>query len=249
MVTPAPIYTFAKMAFVIVPAGKFIMGSNEIEDDNSAPQPEHEVELNYDFYMARFPVTNQEFTRSIRGLLFSDDEANCAVVGISWHQAQTYVAWLNKKYSEELPANHRFRLPSEAEWEKAARGKNGNIYPWGNNFDSKKCNTAYGGFGRPSRVEHYSPHGASPYDCADMAGNVWEWTRSIWGNEYERAAFKYPYNPNDGREDDTSSLMRVLRGGSFADPPENARCAVRYAEEPDKRFGNIGLRIAITPDI
>ena len=95
------------------------------------------------------------------------------MANVSWYDVVTYCRWLSKVTGKP------YRLPSEAEWEKAARGSEGWIYPWGNEWDEKLCNSLEGGKGGTSPVGMYSPAGDSPYDCADMAGNVWEWTRSL----------------------------------------------------------------------
>jgi formylglycine-generating enzyme required for sulfatase activity len=241
------IFTFGGMDFLSISGSPFLMGADDIKDDEGAAQPRHSVDLDYSFYLGRHPVTNLHYARTVKGLRFSADEAEFPAVGISFLQAQAYIGWLNEGHRKELPQGYQFSLPSEAEWEKAARGTDGRVYPWGNEFASEFCNSAYGGFGHPSAVGYYSPRGDSPYGAADMAGNIWEWTRSRWGNEFERAVFKYPYTAKDGREELALTSLYVLRGGSFADSPENARCAVRYAEEPERRFGNIGFRVAVVP--
>jgi formylglycine-generating enzyme required for sulfatase activity len=92
-------------------------------------------------------------------------------------------------------------------------------YPWGNEFDKAKCNSSEGGKGNTTPVGLYSPQGDSPYGCADMSGNVWEWTHSL--------KKEYPYKVNDGREDESVNARRVLRGGSFNGNERDARCAFR----------------------
>ena len=132
-----------------------------------------------------------------------------------------YCQWINQILNSEFKIqNLQLRLPTEAEWEKAARGTDGREYPWGNSFDKNKCNSSEGGKGGTTPVGLYSPQGDSPYGCADMGGNVWEWTHSL---------FKpHPYHVNDGREDEKASGTRVLRGGSFNYYERVARCAFRF---------------------
>jgi formylglycine-generating enzyme required for sulfatase activity len=143
-----------------------------------------------------------------------------------------YCQWLNNFLKAELPSGLVLRLPTEAGWEKAARWKaspsgrgqgQGEAleYPWGNTFDKNKCNTHEGGKGGTTPVGLFSPQGDSPYGCADMSGNVWEWTHSL-----NKA---YPYNVMDGRENKKASGARVLRGGSFYSYERFARCAFRSA--------------------
>jgi formylglycine-generating enzyme required for sulfatase activity len=134
------------------------------------------------------------------------------VVLVSWHDAVAYCNWLAEVTGKP------YHLPSEAEWEKGGRGSDGRIYPWGNQWDAKRCNSEEGSKGGTTPVGAY-PHGASPHGLLDMAGNVWEWTRSLWGEDWQKPSFKYPYDPDDGREDlnAPASVCRVLRGGSWYD--------------------------------
>jgi len=244
------IYVFGGLEFVNVPAGDFYMGADDI--DNSKPQ--HLVyQLDYDFYMARFPVTNQQYSLMAREtgapIIMSKGKAQHPVVNVSWYDAQKYIKWLNEKYDGELPNGYRFCLPSEAGWEKAARGPDGNEYPWGDQFDEALCNTYEAEMIGTMPVDAHSPGGDSPYGCADMAGNVWEWTRSLWGKDFGEPDFKYPYHFDDGREDENAdeSVCRVLRGGSFGNDGTLARCAFRLSYLPNLDNISYGFRVAASP--
>jgi formylglycine-generating enzyme required for sulfatase activity len=228
------------MEFMRVPAGRFLMGSrNDNKLAGSDEKTQHVVDIPYDYWMARFPVTNAQYSQFKKDG-FDKGKENHPVVDVSWNDAMTYCQWLNNLLKAELPSGLVLRLPTEAEWEKAARGTDGREYPWGNQFDKNKCNTDEGGKGGTTPVGLYSPQGDSPYGCADMSGNVWEWTHSL-----KKA---YPYNVKDGREDEKASGARVLRGGSFLGNDGVARCACRY----DGGLGSfyhyhLGFRVCASP--
>jgi formylglycine-generating enzyme required for sulfatase activity len=225
------------MEFMRVPAGKFLMGSNDHSDEE---KPEHTVDIPYAYWMGRFPVTNALYNQ-FRKISFDKGKESHPVIQNSWHGAQNYVKWLNEvNFASQLPKGYIFRLPSEAEWEKAARGEKGLIYPWGNQFDKKRCNSKEGGKGSTSPVSMYSPQGDSPYGCADMAGNVWEWTRSIYK--------PYPYIVDDGREDENPKNLDSLslRGGSWLSGPDSVRASCRNTPPPNNLWNNIGFRVVVS---
>jgi formylglycine-generating enzyme required for sulfatase activity len=132
------------------------------------------------------------------------------VVGISYYEAEAFANWSGK------------RLPTEKEWEKAARGTDGRVYPWGNEFDKEKCNSEESGIGKTTRVTVY-PDGKSPYNCHDMAGNVWEWCSDLYSKDGTR---------------------RVIRGGSWADDARSCRASCRDAGPPSSRWRRSGVRLA-----
>jgi formylglycine-generating enzyme required for sulfatase activity len=156
------------------------------------------------------------------------------VVFIRWNDAVAYPRWLARISGQP------WRLPTEAEWEKAARGTDGRIYPGGDTFDSARCNTRDGSIKTTISVGSH-PDGESPYHVQDMAGNVWEWTSRLFQ--------PYPYRENDERESRDSPERRVLRGGSFASHPVYARVPCRgYLYRVTQFLGVAGIRSAWAAD-
>lgn len=235
------------MEFMRVPAGKFLMGSKANYLASDGEKPQHNVDIPYDYWMVRFPITNELYNAYVKSKGSKhpgsdwEKKSDHPVVNISWKNAMAYCGWLNDVIKNELPSSLVLRLPTEAEWEKAARGTDEREYPWGDEFDKNKCNTSEGGKGNTTSAGFYSPGGDSPYGCADMAGNVWEWTHSLMK--------KYPYKVDDGREDERASGTRVLRGGSFNNNWGDARCACRYDLVINYIYRRNGFRVVVAPAI
>ena len=236
--------TLGGIEFVKVPKGLFLMGSkkdNELAWDDEKPQ--HTVDIPYDYWMARFPLTNEQYAVCIgegkHPVKDWEKKRDHPVANVSWQEAMAYCKRLNDLVKGELPQGFVLRLPSEAEWEKAARGTDGREWPWGNEFDKNKCNSGEGGKGGTTPVGACSPAGDSPYGCADMVGNVWEWTRSLFR--------PYPYKADDGREDKQATGLRLLRGGSFNSSRLGARCAFRLRYLPNYADVSLGFRVAASP--
>lgn len=235
------------MEFRRVPKGVFIMGSKYDDlDAYDDEKPQHSLEIPYDYWLARFAVTNEQYNLFVQvgnlkhPVVGWETKPNHPVVNVSWQDAQGYVKWLNETQTADLPKGYLYCLPTEAEWEKAARGAYGNVYPWGNEFDVNKCNIDQSKKGSTVPVNAY-PSGASPYGCEQMAGNVWEWTHSLFE--------KYPYRADDGREDEQKSGNRVLRGGSFGLTLRDERCAGRYRSVIDYSIDDLGFRVCIAPSL
>ena len=236
---------------VVVPGGTFIMGRDNGPADE---QPAHRIFLPT-FYIDRDLVTTAEFAPFVqakgtegphgemyldvhdfdnrlhpRGGVWLPDEGfeNYPAGEVSWHGALAYCRWRGK------------RLPSEAEWEKAARGTDGRLYPWGN--EEPQPGLAFFGAmrGQTAPVGQY-PRGSSPYGVRDMAGQVWEWTTSMYK--------PYPYNPKDGRENLAAFAIRVARGGSSSSPAVGLTTTSRQVITPNRALTGhayIGFRCAQT---
>ena len=243
---------------VLVTGGKFMRGSSE-DDAYAYPdeKPQREIYLK-NFMIGKYPVTNGEFKefiddggydreefwtrkgwlwrveKKISEPLFWHDRKwnapNFPVVGISWFEASAYVKWLSEK------TGYRYRLPTEAEWEKAARGTNGLKYPWGEHFDKNLCNSSESRLLRTSSIGIF-PKDKSPYVCFDMAGNVWEWC-SDWYNDnyYADCSGRKPKGPSSGAD-------RVIRGGFWLSNARNCRSANRDHDDPRSRGSGLGFRL------
>lgn len=203
---------------LLIPAGDFIMGT-----DNSAPgeRPARKINLK-PFYIDRFEVTNQAYKAVFPAHKYPAGQDNLPALGISWTEAGRYCESVGK------------RLPTEQEWEKAARGTEGQEYPWGPVFENTLANTVEAGLGKPTRVGSYYAS-ASPYGAMDMAGNAYEWV-SDW---YEA----YPGNTDVTK--DYGQIFRVLRGGSFISEKFEARCAARHFDRMDSKRRDYGCRCAM----
>jgi formylglycine-generating enzyme required for sulfatase activity len=252
-----------KCGFLLVEAGEFWMGSDPNLDSQAYEdeEPLHKVFLP-DYYIARWPVTVGQFRAFVEdsGHRMQNDDSlnrgsNQPVGWVYWADAVAYCDWLNGRLPalegtpaelrERLLSGWRVTLPSEAEWEKAARGTTGRIYAWGNEYGAELANTAEGELGIPSPVGCF-PGGRGPFGLEDASGNVWEWTRSKW---LEWGAYPYPDSLEERaeREANGGGAARVLRGGSFSDAAWNARCARRIGRNLYDRYGNFGFRVAISP--
>jgi formylglycine-generating enzyme required for sulfatase activity len=230
---------------ILIPAGEFLMGSDpeKYKDEFTWEQPQHTLYLP-DYYLARTPVTNAQYAAFLeatdhmppphwKGGNPPKGKEDHPVIWVTWHDAVAYCNWLSEITGKA------YRLPSEAEWEKGARGTDGRIYPWGDELPDKSRGNFGDKVGDTTPVGQYSPRGDSPYGVADMAGNVWEWCHSLYKS--------YPYDPKDGREDPEASGARVLRGGAFGTDEEIVRCASRDWDNPSDQDWPQGFRLVVTP--
>jgi formylglycine-generating enzyme required for sulfatase activity len=255
-----------ELDFVLIPSGEFMMGSRKNLDSRaeSDEMPQHVLVVS-DYYMMRHPVTYAQYAAFLQEsgrrvpFFWPEEDARLAkadhpVVGVTFLDAAAFCAWAAKQTG--LPV----RLPTETEWEKAARGADGRIYPWGNAWDSGRCNTIEAGLGATTPAGRFSPEGDSPFGIGDMAGNVQQWTASFFGN--------YPYDPTDGREGlvyrldapdllpkfhETGGTSRpdsqeaslgklVIRGSSWRESRMQARCAYRSWAAPMHYSQDTGFR-------
>ena len=176
---------------VLIPGGPFLMGSEPGPGVPEHETPQHEVDLPA-YRIAKYPVSNAQYAEFVTqagvavapeagwtlaavGQVPPPGQEHHPAVGVSWDEATAYCRWLSER------TGRPYRLPSEAEWEKAARGADGRRYPWGDDFDAARCNGVSSDLGGTMPVGSFSPMGDSSCGCADMAGNVWEWTNTRWG--------------------------------------------------------------------
>ena len=216
---------------VYVPAGEFLMGSEDSEayDDES---PEHTVYLD-SYWIYQYEVTNAQYRQCIEdgvcsGTLGSYPENNSPAEFIDWYEADEYCSWAGGS------------LPTEAQWEKAARGTDGPTYPWGEASPTCSLANFYGCEGAAVPVGSY-PAGASPYGALDMAGNVWEWVADWYDADY------YQTSPSSNPTGPASGTYRVIRGGAWDDNERNLRASFRGRLSPGSSNLDDGFRCVPSP--
>lgn len=236
----------ADLSLFRIPSGEFGMGSAQTEidaldfqtksKDFSDESPQHVVRLD-EYWMGKTEITIAQFSAFTKATGYKSytalsRAAKLPANNISWEDARAFCRWLSNI------ANIFCRLPTEAEWEKAARGRDARIYPWGNEPpDDSRAN--YKNIIKDvSLVARYGSKGSSAYGLDDMAGNVWEWTSSLYK--------PYPYNPNDGRETEDSRAERVMRGGGYGSDAVALRCSYRNYHLPEYRDSLTGFRICVS---
>ncbi len=268
-----------QIEWIEIPAGPFIMGSDEASKKYNDETPQHIFTIPATYRIARYPITNAQFQRFVdeggytnatywaeaaqhgywmaRGFKGRYDNrhrtgpssygepfnlANHPVVGMSWYEALAFTRWLTQKLAsaKQLPSGWIVRLPTEAEWEKAARGEEGQPYPWpGDQPDPNRANYDATGINSTNAVGAF-PGGVSPYGVEEMAGNVWEWCSTQWLDNYA---------DYEQKVDDTLSAdkVRVLRGGSFDLNEYIVRCAARSRGSPYYGDVDVGFRVVLSP--
>jgi formylglycine-generating enzyme required for sulfatase activity len=244
------------LGFVDIPAGPFIMGTGATADplafDNerwSAGSAQGTVDVPR-FLLAKYEVTVAQFQAFVAATGFKADPralqapASHPVAFVSWPDALAYCRWATAtlaawpgappRLTQVLRDGWTVTLPSEAEWEKAARGTDGRIFPWGDAPRRDRANYESGAAGPVGRFD--CPE--CPYPLFDMSGNVWEWTRSPYQ--------PYPFDPGDDRTELGADALWVMRGGHFGDPARNVRTTTRGGADPGARRAIIGFRVAIS---
>ncbi|MCB9795825.1 MAG: SUMF1/EgtB/PvdO family nonheme iron enzyme [Alphaproteobacteria bacterium] len=242
--------------FVEVPAGRFLIGASSEQGPGFDPDafsdegPPHLVELSKPFRIGRFPVTNVQYQRYVEATgveapssfrMSGFDDPEMPVTGVSWHDAQAYCMWASRV------AGATVRLPTEAEWECAARGREGFKYPWGDAPEPSLERAWYGGGSEHKEVVKGPavvggrPAGVSPFGAEDMAGNVWEWCVDTWRDNYGRVDAL----GIDPCHVDPAVSSRVLRGGSWVGWSWLLRCALRDGDLTENRCLSLGFRVVL----
>jgi formylglycine-generating enzyme required for sulfatase activity len=250
-----------------VPAGLFLMGSTDEDGmAYSREKPQHEYEIEQPYAISRYPVTNAQYAAFVQaggygerrywteaGWVWREEEnitgpeeygtpynlPNHPAVGVSWYESEAFCLWLTEELRREggLAEFQEITLPTEPQWEKAARSGDGRIYPWGAEPDPEKANYDDTGIGSTSAVGCF-PGGASPYGVEELSGNVWEWCRTKWESDYRACE-------NDSTLE--GAARRVVRGGAFNSPEHLVRCASRYGPYPYGRHFDYGFRVVVSP--
>jgi formylglycine-generating enzyme required for sulfatase activity len=233
--------------FCKVEPGTYIIGSSDNDPDaEDDEKPQHTVTFDEPFWIARLPITNAQWQAWVQAggkqSYYVDDSdrnhPNQPVVGVSWYMCRDFCRWLSAQ------AGLTIRLPSEAEWEAAARGGNARRYPWGNDWQDDHAATKEDQETRGTRwstpVGCY-PQGAAPGGALDMAGNVWEWTHTPWVETHD---------PSRSTEVADDAKQVTLKMGDYSDNRTNVRCAARNWHFPSGRIDfNCGLRVLLSPRV
>ncbi len=254
------------MAWCEVPAGPSLMGSDKARDPDAYDDesPQHEQPMPYAYRICKYPITNAQFAAFVQdggytnpdywteaGWQYKGDRIgpktyggvfdlpNHPVVMVTWYEALAFCCWLDEQLHQrgELSGGEHVTLPTEAEWEKAARGTDGRRYPWGEVPDPNRANYDEAGIGTSSAVGIF-PGGETPYGCLDMSGNVWEWCRTKWLDNYKGYEEQADHAPE-------GISGRVLRGGSFDHNRFSIRCAYRLKNLPNFLERNLGFRVCV----
>lgn len=246
-------------ALATIPAGHFTIGSEN--HPNSQPVRRLSVER---FKIGLYPVVNRDYSVFVRetgrqwqssdGL--SPERQSAPATDLSWYDARAYCYWLTQRWRSggKIGAHEYVRLPTEPEWERACRGDQepadgeGILYCWGAQWKDNAANYEASGLNTTSTVGLF-PQGRSPYGCYDMAGQVWEWCTTLWGENMATPSFQYPWR-NDGREalDAPGIVRRVLRGGCFSSERFKLSCTYRGSLEPAGFWRGNGFRIVVASD-
>ena len=191
-----------KMVFVRVPAGEFLMGASKDDPDaRRGEKPQHKVYLD-EYWIGKYPVTNAQYNLHNSGHFFEQGKEFHPVAKVSWFEAQQFCIWLTRVTGLNVA------LPTEAEWEKAARGTDGRRYPWGNQAPNMSLANFGNVIGDTIPVDQY-PGGASPYGALDMAGNMFEWCADWYDANY------YLHSPHTNPKGPESGWEKVIRGGNY----------------------------------
>ena len=216
---------------VLIPVGKFMMGSPESEKGRRDNETQHEVTLTKSFYMGKYEVTQEQWESVMGNNLSSNKGAKLPVTDVSWNDCQDFIKKLNAS------TKGGYRLPTEAEWEYACRAGKTTAYAVGASLTNIDANIEGGPAGSIKAVGGYNPNAFGLYD---MHGNVWEWCNDDWKADYPAGSATDPKGPATGTH-------RVLRGGSFIDFASLARSSDRLNNSPTDRFLNGGFRLVRTP--
>ncbi len=225
------------MEFASIPAGSFMMGSPGNEAERSDDEKQHKVTINNSFYMGKYEVTQAEW-QTIMGSNPSSFKncPKCPVESVSWEDVQVFIKKLNAK------GEGTYRLPTEAEWEYAARAGTTTAFSFGNSLSAEQANFdgnyPYGGAAKGKYLEKTTAVGSyqpNNFGLYDMHGNVWEWCED-WFGEYPSGSVSDPKGPSSGSN-------RVNRGGSWFSYGRFLRSAIRFINSPSFRFNDLGFRL------